>query len=200
MKTHFPSPEYVCYLCNKKFWALTVLVRHMKQHCIAPVTCPCVLKKNNCKVCPAQCENDPSPKGYRKRCSICQTKFHNKCESHSHICNDAVKSVRCEYCSDTFESIKYLLEHLSIMHDDMNFYKCEKCPKIFSMLALHTFHMKAVHCSDREIEKSELNVKPINMESTAMDRNEMNIRLLKREYYGLTHSVRSLSCFYSVAE
>lgn len=199
MRTHASTADYVCYLCKKVFWERPVLERHMKQHCIAPETCPCVLKKNNCKVCPEQCKEDPTPKGYRKRCSICQKILHNKCEYHAHMCRDGVNSVRCEYCSESFESIIYLLEHLSIMHDDMNFYKCQKCSKIFSMVELHTLHMQVVHYNDGEMDSAAFDVKPINIDSAVMG-IEKNKRVLKRKYcIYLRHFIHS-SFFISVAE
>lgn len=101
-----------CYICKQKFEIITTLYQHMKKHVAA--------------------RDD--------KCEICQEYFTSN-EIKSHVCFDKM-SITCEYCNETFTSIRTLMQHLENTHDDRKVYRCRYCYNYFGMTCLKDWHEK----------------------------------------------------------
>lgn len=75
-----------------------------------------------------------------QNCTICKEPFTVN-ELNKHLCGNR-KSVRCEYCRQSFDTTVKLLKHLET-HDKKKFYRCEKCKKKLPMITLIKYHKSA---------------------------------------------------------
>lgn len=70
-------------------------------------------------------------------CEICGM-FYSKKNIKHHLCKG--KTIRCEYCTCSFESTLKLLEHLDV-HKNFKLYKCIECKKMLQQKDLLDWHM-----------------------------------------------------------
>lgn len=82
--------------------------------------------------------NDGTP----YKCSICLMFFSGP-QYEQHLCKG--ECVQCDYCSESFQTTKTLLEHLNCHKEQYTFHKCEFCPKLFNMKFLLECHQLAMH-------------------------------------------------------
>lgn len=75
-----------------------------------------------------------------RNCTICKMELTAN-ELNSHLCGDE-KSIRCEYCSDTFTTTTALMKHLDNSNEKKMIYKCEKCTRNFLSIFLKDHHTK----------------------------------------------------------
>lgn len=102
------------------------------------------------------------PEYFKKSCPVCSDSI-DVGVYDTHICRDGIKSIRCEYCTDSFESIAGALDHLYIYHDDKSLHRCDECSVSFDMEVLYTFHVETNHnrssITDAEKPIAEIDIK-----------------------------------------
>lgn len=76
----------------------------------------------------------------KEKCVICKTTLPVD-DMKKHLCRAEDTQINCDYCSQTFQSVNVLDNHLIAFHDEKQFYPCIKCEKKFSMPILLGYHM-----------------------------------------------------------
>lgn len=76
------------------------------------------------------------------RCKVCSMHFSAK-HYEQHLCKG--QSVQCDYCTESFQTTKSLLEHLECHTEYHSLHKCPDCSKLFPMEFLLDCHRAQQH-------------------------------------------------------
>lgn len=114
--------RFECFICKIQLNTISDVRTHIKQH------------------------------AYSRKCEICNKSLVSDELEQFHMCGAKELIIKCEYCNESFQSIRPLLLHLECKHDNRTMYQCQKCfNKLFGMkklLDLHEeFHPKGVEKS-----------------------------------------------------
>lgn len=116
VKSYHVNRPNECYLCQRRFKKMPTLRSHMRK-----------------------CHLNTRPPVYT-RCHVCNIKVKLK-KISSHSCIAADKLI-CEHCSEPFETLSALTDHLTSGHKEMYQYKCEVCRRFFISRVFLDHHAK----------------------------------------------------------
>ncbi|XP_068611016.1 zinc finger protein 431-like [Brachionichthys hirsutus] len=144
MKTHFPTGDFACPRCDRRYKLYSSFKQHLKRSCF---------ENNYLRVDLAK------PHKYRKiyRCNNCEVAFRDKVGLERHqlthhelyctvcmkVLQDAAALERhkashtlfqCNRCEESFKHFKPLLKHCQNIHKIREPFKCNHCPKTYSKL------------------------------------------------------------------
>lgn len=105
---------FECYICKLNLEKMKLVRQHISEHVRA--------RSEKCIVC-------------GERCTVK--------ELNQHMCASSGKSVRCEYCTKTFDAIAKLIQHIESEHEkDKIEHQCNKCSRLFGTTCLRDLHEK----------------------------------------------------------
>lgn len=162
---------FQCGICDDSFEQAMELKQHMavnhsreernlpliKYQPLAYIHNPIVKNRFECYICKIQMnkiadvKNHIKQHSYNQKCEVCNKHFISNEEQQLHMCGTIELSIKCEYCSRSFQAISQLLAHLECEHDNRLMYRCQKCSKFFGMKKLVDLHEKY---HPEEVEKS----------------------------------------------
>lgn len=126
-KLYYSIAAYQCGSCDECFESTSELGGHITQHHTAPVSERIFKRKRFINT-------------DFETCIVCGTKT-SATKMDNHLCVHE-KSVSCEYCAQEFSSIKLILEHLEVNHDDQILHSCTECSQSFRMQLMLDRHRK----------------------------------------------------------
>lgn len=129
---------YKCGKCERTFEKSRELKSHIKSHVIKPTfecyICKIALRSHGRVVAHIRSVHDR----YEK-CIVCCNQIEEK-KMEQHFCGSEAY-VACEYCDQTFSSIKQIVNHLKSHGSDVRLRKCQECPQFFGMEILKKYHL-----------------------------------------------------------
>lgn len=137
---------YQCGICGENYMEAKNLELHIKSHLKGhkahDATFECYICHTQLKsMCSTRDHLTKKHKSIDKHCIVCRAKL-SSFEFEWHLCGG--ESIKCEYCSLSFDTTNGILNHIENTHNDKRFYFCElcSCSQKFSMRYLRDFHMQ----------------------------------------------------------
>ncbi|XP_058476267.1 zinc finger protein 91-like isoform X1 [Solea solea] len=150
MKTHFPSGNYTCPRCNKRFKLYMSLQRHLQKICFESTRqqvnagSPEVAKNlHKCDKCQDAFSYKVSLARHKIThhelyCSVCRRVLRDAATLARHKASHT--AFKCIRCNETFTLFLLLLRHCENVHKIGKPFKCDHCPKTFPKLRVLILH------------------------------------------------------------
>lgn len=140
---HLESRNYVCQICDKKFFTDKFLEIHMRIH-----------KERDFK------------------CEYCEKGFYRRTELQIHVRNHTgERPFACDKCPKKFAKKSYLNQHYWT-HAKRKPYECSMCDKSFAFKSTFNNHINSIHGKDIKSEEV-MELIEVNIENDADDSEGM---------------------------